>query len=131
METVGFDALEGQEQEGGSTDVGDVSWVMPTLHLSVATAPHDAPWHAWPVVASGGMSIGHKGMLRRAKTLAATMVDLYDEPQRACGARRVRAQDARLRVQGVHPRRPAATAERRIAHAGAGGALGRRAGSLE
>lgn len=55
--------LEGQERQGGSTDVGDVSWVTPTLHVSVATAPRGVPWHAWPVVAPGGMSIGHKGML--------------------------------------------------------------------
>jgi aminobenzoyl-glutamate utilization protein B len=72
--------LENQEMEGGSTDVGDVSWVAPTLHVTVATSPKDAPWHAWPVVATGGMSIGHKGMLRAAKTLAATMVDLYERP---------------------------------------------------
>lgn len=81
---VGMDGsirpLEGQEPEGGSTDVGDVSWVVPTLNLTVATAPKDAPWHAWPVVATGGMSIGHKGMLVAAKVLAATMVDLYEKP---------------------------------------------------
>lgn len=72
--------LEGQPQEGGSTDVGDVSWVAPTLHVTVATAPEDAPWHAWPVVATGGMSIGHKGLVRASKVLAATMVDLYERP---------------------------------------------------
>ena len=84
VEPVGMDAaigsLEGQEQEGGSTDVGDVSWNVPTLHVSVATAPRGVPWHAWPVVAAGGMSIGHKGMVLAAKTLAATMVDLFDDP---------------------------------------------------
>jgi aminobenzoyl-glutamate utilization protein B len=74
-------SLEGQPEEGGSTDVGDVSWIVPTLNLTVATAPKDAPWHAWPVVATGGMSIGHKGMIVAAKTLAATMVDLYEKPQ--------------------------------------------------
>ena len=73
--------LEGQEAEGGSTDVGDISWIVPTLHLSVTTAPQDTPWHAWPVVACGGMSIGHKGMVHAARTLAATMVDLFEEPQ--------------------------------------------------
>ncbi len=73
--------LTGQDVEGGSTDVGDVSWVVPTLHLTVVTAPQDAPWHAWPVVATGGMSIGHKGMITAAETLAATMVDLYEKPQ--------------------------------------------------
>jgi aminobenzoyl-glutamate utilization protein B len=78
METVR--SLEGQPEEGGSTDVGDVSWIVPTLNLTVATAPKDAPWHAWPVVATGGMSIGHKGMIVAAKTLAATMVDLYEKP---------------------------------------------------
>lgn len=81
---VGLDtsirSIEGQEQEGGSTDVGDVSWVVPTLTLTVVTAPSKAPWHAWPVVATGGMSIGHKGLVLASKTLAATMVDLYEKP---------------------------------------------------
>jgi aminobenzoyl-glutamate utilization protein B len=67
------------EPEGGSTDVGDVSWVIPTIHLSVTTAAAGAPWHSWPVVATGGMSIGHKGMIYAARALAATMVDLYTD----------------------------------------------------
>ena len=67
--------------EGGSTDVADVSWNVPTLHVSITTAPAAAPWHAWPVVASGGMSIGHKGMTFAAKTLAATVVDLFEHPE--------------------------------------------------
>jgi aminobenzoyl-glutamate utilization protein B len=86
VEPVGLDGalqpLDGNpgEPEGGSTDVADVSWVVPTLHLSVTTAPAGAPWHAWPVVASGGMSIGHKGMRHAARALAATMVDLFEQP---------------------------------------------------
>ena len=68
-----------KDPEGGSTDVGDVSWIVPTLHLSVTTAPRNAPWHAWPVVACGGMSIGHKGLTYAAKILAATMVDLFED----------------------------------------------------
>jgi aminobenzoyl-glutamate utilization protein B len=80
VEVTGMDTeieeLDGQVNEGGSTDVGDVSWVVPTLHVSVVTAP-EAPWHAWPVVAASGMSIGHKGMIYAAKTLAATVVDLF------------------------------------------------------
>src|SRR6185295_2462587 len=71
--------LEGQENQGGSTDVGDVSWNVPTLHVSIATAPAGIPWHAWPVVAAGGMSIGHKGMVLAAKTLATTMADLIED----------------------------------------------------
>jgi aminobenzoyl-glutamate utilization protein B len=69
------------DPEGGSTDVADVSWVVPTLHLSVTTAPKDTPWHSWPVVAAGGMSIGHKGLEHAAKTLAATMVDLFEDAE--------------------------------------------------
>jgi aminobenzoyl-glutamate utilization protein B len=84
VEAVGMETaiapLEGQEKEGGSTDVGDVSWNVPALQVSVVTAPRGVPWHAWPVVAAGGTSIGHKGMVLAAKTLAATMVDLFDDP---------------------------------------------------
>lgn len=75
-----FDANPG-DPEGGSTDVADVSWNVPIIHVSVATAPLAAPWHAWPVVACGGMSIGHKGMMYASKTLATTMVDLYRDPK--------------------------------------------------
>ena len=67
------------DPEGGSTDVGDVSWLVPTLSMNATTAPIDAPWHAWPVVACGGMSIGHKGLVYAAKVLAATMVDLFED----------------------------------------------------
>jgi aminobenzoyl-glutamate utilization protein B len=66
-----------KDPPGGSSDVGDVSWVAPTLHFSVATAPKDVPWHAWPVVASSRMSIGHKGMMRASQVLAASAVDLF------------------------------------------------------
>jgi aminobenzoyl-glutamate utilization protein B len=54
---------------------------VPTLTLTVATAPKAARWHAWPAVATGGMSIGHKGLVVASKTLAATMVDLYENPK--------------------------------------------------
>jgi aminobenzoyl-glutamate utilization protein B len=66
--------------QGGSTDVADVSWNVPVLHVSVVTAPLGSPWHAWPVAASGGMSIGHKGLTYASKVLAATMVDLFEQP---------------------------------------------------
>jgi aminobenzoyl-glutamate utilization protein B len=65
--------------EGGSTDVADVSWNAPTLQLTITTSPKDAPWHAWPVVACGGTSIGHQGLTYAAKALAATMIDLFTD----------------------------------------------------
>ena len=64
---------------GGSTDVGDVSFVVPTIRMSATTAPKGTPWHSWAVVACSGMSIGHKGMGYAAKALAMTMVDLYED----------------------------------------------------
>jgi aminobenzoyl-glutamate utilization protein B len=70
------------DPEGGSTDVADVSWNVPVLHVSAATAPVGAPWHAWPVAACGGMSIGHKGMTWASQVLAATMVDLFEHPEK-------------------------------------------------
>jgi len=48
------------DPEGGSTGVGDVSYIVPEITLLTTTAPYKAPWHSWVVVACGGMSIGHK-----------------------------------------------------------------------
>jgi aminobenzoyl-glutamate utilization protein B len=67
---------------GGSTDVGDVSWNVPNINLGVTVAPKDTPWHSWAVVACGGMSIGHKGMVHAAKALGMTAVDLFDNPKK-------------------------------------------------
>jgi aminobenzoyl-glutamate utilization protein B len=65
---------------GGSTDVADISWVVPTAGLRTATWVPGTPAHSWQAVAAGGTSIGFKGMMVAAKTLAATAIDLYDSP---------------------------------------------------
>jgi len=65
---------------GGSTDVGDVSWNVPNINLRVTVAPKDTPWHSWAVVACGGMSIGHKGMIYSSKAMSMTMLDLFENP---------------------------------------------------
>jgi aminobenzoyl-glutamate utilization protein B len=67
---------------GGSTDVGDVSWIVPVVRMSTATAPIGTPWHSWAVVACGGMSIGHKGLVYTSKTLAMTIADLMEDPKK-------------------------------------------------
>lgn len=54
----------------GSTDVGDVSWVVPTGRFTAATAVIGQPGHSWQFAACSGMSIGHKGMKFAAKVLA-------------------------------------------------------------
>ena len=63
-----------------STDVGDVSWVVPTAGLSTATWVPGVPAHSWQAVACNGMSIGFKGMMVAAKTLALTATELFSQP---------------------------------------------------
>lgn len=66
---------------GGSTDVGDVSWIVPTVQMSAATVPIGCPGHSWQNVASSGSSIGRKGMLVAAKTMALCALDLIEHPE--------------------------------------------------
>lgn len=61
----------------GSTDVGDVSFTVPTVGMSAATWVPGTPAHSWQAVAAGGTSIGNKGMMIAAKTLALTAIDLF------------------------------------------------------
>lgn len=65
----------------GSTDVGDVSWAVPTAGFRAATWVAGTPAHSWQAIAAGGTSIGYKGMQHAAKVLALTAVDLYRNPQ--------------------------------------------------
>jgi aminobenzoyl-glutamate utilization protein B len=63
-----------------STDLGDVSWRVPTVQMTAATWVPGTPAHSWQAVAAGGMSIGTKGMLVAAKTMALTAIDLLSDP---------------------------------------------------
>ena len=72
---------------GGSTDVGDVSWVVPTAGLNTATWVPGTAAHSWQAVAAGGTSIGHKGMMVAAKTLALTAIDLMSDQTLISAAR--------------------------------------------
>jgi aminobenzoyl-glutamate utilization protein B len=64
-----------------STDVGDVSWNVPTIgFLSATFVPGVAP-HTWQAAATAGMSIGQEGMLISAKALALMGADLYERPE--------------------------------------------------
>lgn len=66
---------------GGSTDVGDVSWVVPTAGLRTATWVPGTPAHSWQAIAAGGTTIGIKGMMVAAKTMALTAIDLIANPK--------------------------------------------------
>jgi aminobenzoyl-glutamate utilization protein B len=65
--------------DGGSTDVGDVSWHVPTSGLSAACFPLGSPGHSWQNVAAIGSPMGHKGMMVAAKVLACTTLDLLQD----------------------------------------------------
>jgi aminobenzoyl-glutamate utilization protein B len=68
------------KEAGGSTDVADVSWVVPTAGLRTATWVPGTPSHSWQAIAAGGTTIGVKGMLVASKTLARTAIDLFGDP---------------------------------------------------
>jgi aminobenzoyl-glutamate utilization protein B len=69
-----------EEGGGGSTDVGDISWLVPTVGLGAATWVPGTSAHTWQAVAAGGMSIGQKGMLVAAKTMTLTAMDIFKDP---------------------------------------------------
>ncbi len=65
---------------GGSTDVGDVSYTVPTVGMNAATWVPGTPAHSWQAVACGGTDIGAKGLIVAAKTMALTAIDLFQTP---------------------------------------------------
>jgi aminobenzoyl-glutamate utilization protein B len=72
---------------GGSTDVSDVSWVTPTVGLSTATFVPGSAGHSWQNVAKAGSSIGVKGAIVAAKTLALTAAELFRNPAEIAAAK--------------------------------------------
>lgn len=64
----------------GSTDVADVSWVVPTAQLETVCFAGDTPFHSWQMVAQGRLTAAHTGMLHAAKVLAATGAGLLAQP---------------------------------------------------
>jgi len=89
--TLGQDSADAEKAAGvqaykevgtprGSTDVGDVSFAVPTVGMSAATWVPGTPAHSWQAVATGGTSIGNKGMMVAAKTMALTAEKLFSDP---------------------------------------------------
>ena len=77
-----------QAKGSGSTDVGDVSFALPTVGFNAATWVPGTPAHSWQAVAAGGTSIGIKGMLVAAKTIALTGMQLIDDPKLISNAKK-------------------------------------------
>lgn len=67
-------------QDSGSTDVGDISWHVPTGGLSAACFAAGSPGHSWQNVAAVGSPIGHRGMMVAAKVLALSAIEMLQDP---------------------------------------------------
>ena len=65
----------------GSTDVGDVSWVVPTVQARGATYAIGTPGHSWQLTAQGQSPLAHKGMVHVAKVMAGVAVDALQDPE--------------------------------------------------
>jgi aminobenzoyl-glutamate utilization protein B len=63
-----------------STDLADVSWNVPTVSMTSATFVPGVPLHSWQATACAGATIGRKGMMVAAKSMALTTADLFTDP---------------------------------------------------
>lgn len=68
------------EMQMGSTDVGDVSWQTPTAQIRTATFASGSPGHSWQNASAGKSPFAHKGMLLAGKVIAATAIDIFEDP---------------------------------------------------
>jgi aminobenzoyl-glutamate utilization protein B len=78
---VNFPSLDEHKTGTGSTDVGDLSQIVPVSMLRTACWPTGVSGHSWGNVTCSGMSIGHKGMMHAAKIMAVAAMELYTNPQ--------------------------------------------------
>jgi len=77
----GVSPFDPNAKPGGSTDVGDVSYNVPTVGFGTATWVPGTAAHSWQAVAAGGTSIGVRGMMVAAKTLTLTGIELFQNPE--------------------------------------------------
>ena len=64
-----------------SSDVGDVSWNCPVAQIGTSTMPAGTPMHSWQAVAAGKSPMAHKGMIYAAKVIAASAIDVLEDPE--------------------------------------------------
>lgn len=108
---------------GGSTDVSDISWTTPTIGLKTATWVPGTPAHSWQAVAASGHSIGAKGGVVAAKTIALTAAELFGSPAVLAEAKAelAKARGPNFRYQALLGDRPPALDYRKPMAAGVPG----------
>jgi len=90
VKTPGPDQVTANKSEGvgsASTDAGDVSWVAPTVQFVAATFVPGVGPHTWQAAACAGSSIGRKGMVVAARTMALGAMELFEKPSELAAAR--------------------------------------------
>jgi aminobenzoyl-glutamate utilization protein B len=95
-------ADEVQPPEGGSSDVCEVSHIVPEVGFRVTTAAAGIPWHSWAATACHGTSAGTKGAVVASKVIALTAVDMVTDPELLAAAK----QDFLERTEGRPYRSP-------------------------
>lgn len=73
--------IPSDEVMAGSTDVSDVSWVVPTAQITTATSAIGTPLHTWQMVTQGISSFAHSGMLLSSEAMANTAIHLFNNPE--------------------------------------------------
>jgi aminobenzoyl-glutamate utilization protein B len=84
---IPFDAGAPRPTAGASTDVGDVSWVVPTIQCTTAVAALGTPMHSWQLVAQGKLAAAHKGMIHAAKAMGSMAASLLTDDRLLARAR--------------------------------------------
>ena len=75
------DRIHSEECTPGSTDVGDVSWVVPTAQINANCYSYGAGGHSWQWVAQGKSSLASKGMLLAAEVMADAVITCFTHPE--------------------------------------------------
>lgn len=86
--SVGTGVPESEKRGGGSDDIGDVSWVVPTVTLRYPSNIPGTPGHSWMDAIAMATPIAHKGVVAGAKVMAMTMLDLFLKPELVADAHR-------------------------------------------
>jgi metal-dependent amidase/aminoacylase/carboxypeptidase family protein len=80
-ERIGVKVEQKEREGGGSSDIGNVSQVVPAIHPYVAIGPENMPGHSTEFVKAAASEQGHQGLIYAAKGLVMTSVDVFTNPE--------------------------------------------------
>jgi amidohydrolase len=80
-EKIGVKVEQKEREGGGSSDIGNVSQVVPAIHPYIAIGPDGMPGHSTEFVKASASEQGHRGLIYAAKGLAMTAIDVFTDPE--------------------------------------------------